>query len=434
MRSVALLAVAAAAGASTNTQAQPTPEPPANYDEAKVPPYQVPSALVGLDGKVITTALDWETKRRREIRELFQREIYGRTPTTPPPAVRYEMRNVDSNALGGKAIRKQIRVRFTKTDSGPYMDLLIYQPKKPRGRVPAFLGLNFRGNASVHSDPGVFLTEHWVPNDKELGITDHKMSEKSRGADSDRWQVEKIVAAGYALVTAYYGDLEPDHPQGADAGVRSLFPRPAPGTARTDEWGAVGAWAWGLSQALDYLKTDKSIAFQQVAVMGHSRLGKAALWAGAQDHRFALVVSNESGCLGAALSKRIYGETVGRITRVFPYWFAGNVSRYAENETKLPVDQNLLIALQAPRPVYVASAVEDTWADPRGEFLSAQLASPVWALFHLKGLAVNEMPATDQPSRDGHVGYHMRSGNHSVTAYDWDQYLAFADHHFRPKK
>lgn len=433
-----------AAAAVAAPAAKPTPAPAQaeaeviNYDEAKVPAYVLPETLACADGTKVTTSEQWKTVRRPEVLKLFREQVYGFSPGRPRGESFQEV-SVDANALGGKAVRKQISIRLTGDMSGPRIDVLIYLPAKAGKAVPAFLGLNFLGNAAVHPDPGILLNTTWFVNDRNRLYLNNRPTEKTRGIDQAHWQVEQVLARGYAFVTAYYGDIEPDHAEGWREGVRSVFPagpsdeavpsvRPIE-TFAPNAWGAIGAWAWGLSRIMDYLETDPGIDARQVALMGHSRLGKTALWAGAQDERFAVVISNNSGEGGAAIARRKFGESTAHLNRAFPPWFNGNFKQYSGHEEQLPVDQHELIALIAPRPVYVASAEKDQWADPNGEFLAAKAAGPVYALFGRKGVGVDIQPPIDKPEGD-FVGYHIRTGEHEVNVFDWTQYLRFADRHF----
>jgi len=398
--------------------------PAANYDEAKVPKYELPDPLTMRDGTKVKSASDWIEKRRPEMLELFREHVYGRSPERPS-GLKFKVIQNDATALGGRAIRREVLITFARKEATPEATLLVYLPRNTNGPVPAFLTINFDGNHTIHPDPGISITRSWVRNIKDWGIKNNRADTRSRGAKRSRWAVEKTLTRGYALATIYYGDIDPDYDDGFSNGVHRLYPKPKP-----DEWGSISTWAWGLSRCLDYLETDRDINASKVAVMGHSRLGKTALWTGAQDDRFALVISNNSGCGGASLSRREFGETVRRINTSFPHWFCDNFTKYNDRVNDLPVDQHMLIALSAPRPVYIASATGDRWADPKGEFLSGHHAGPVYELFGLKGVGITRQPAADHPVGH-HIGYHLRTGKHDVTDYDWEQYLKFADRHLK---
>ena len=364
---------------------------------------------------------EWKKVHRPAIMDFFLTDVYGHYPqkqVTP----RFELLEQSDKALGGKAVRKQVAIHLDGMDT-PIL-LLIYQPAGVKGKVPAFVGMNFKGNHQVNIDPEIIISAN-APTGKDLG------TDAPRGAASSRWPLEEIVGAGYAVATIYRGDVDPDHDDGFKNGIHPLFYRAGQTKPDAEEWGTIGAWAWGLSRVMDYLEQDKSIDHKRVAVVGHSRLGKTSLWAGATDERFAIAISYDSGCGGAALSVRKVGETVAKINKSFPHWFCDNYNKYNDNEEALLVDQQGLIALIAPRPVYVASATEDTWADPEGEFLSALYASPVYELYGKKGLAVSSMPKPEQPSIEGYVGYHIRTGKHDITLYDWQQYIKFANKYFK---
>ena len=390
-----------------------------NYDESKVPAYQLPEILRFEDGTAVRTPEQWRV-RRAEIARLFEDQVYGAAPGAPE-GMNFTVVE-EGLALGGLGRRRQVRIGFSDGSDGPGMALLLYLPADADGPVPVFAGLNFGGNHTVHSDPEIRMATGWVRDGD--GVVDNTATPATRGRSARRWQVERILERGYGLATAYCGDLDPDFDDGFANGVHVLDPPRDAG-----DWGSIAAWAWGLSRILDYLEAAPEADGGRVAVMGHSRLGKTALWAGARDERFGMVISNNSGCGGAALSRRRFGETVERINTRFPHWFADNFNRYNSREDDLPVDQHMLLALVAPRPLYVASAEDDAWADPKGEFLSALHAGEAYQLLGERGLGTSEQPAVDEPVMET-VGYHVRSGGHDVTAYDWDRYLDFADRHF----
>ena len=394
-------------------------EPPdTNYDESKVPAYTLPDPLVMADGAAVEDAQSWTTARRPEILELFRSQVYGRAPK-PPTDAWYDVVSSDADALGGKATRRNVRIHLGREEDAPVLDLLLYLPNKRTGPVPVFMGLNFSGNHTIHADPD-------IPPSRHAGIS----REQDRGRKANRWAIEEIIDRGYGIASMHCADIDPDFDDGFNNGVHALTPPANDETRAPDAWATIAGWAWGLSRGLDYLETDPAVDATRVAVLGHSRLGKTALWAGANDPRFGMVISNNSGCGGAALFRRRYGEKINHINTARPHWFCENFKQYNERESECPIDQHMLIALVAPRPVYVASAVKDRWADPKGEFLAARHADPVYRLLGTDGIASTNLPALDAPIT-GSIGYHIRSGGHDVTDYDWARYLDFADRHFK---
>lgn len=394
-----------------------------NYDESKVPQYTLPDPLIFNNGSGVTSREDWN-KRRAEIYRLFESEVYGICPEWKGKMISSEISS-DPHALNDLAIRREVKIELINGSRKLGFTLLIYLPHSSKP-VPVFLGYNFGGNHTVTDEPGISVTTSWVRNDSSEGVTRNRATEAGRGRAASQWQVRELISRGYGLVTLYYGDIDPDFDDGFHNGVHGLY------DIRRDSssWGSIAAWAWGLSRVMDWIEKTPSIDPGRVIVFGHSRLGKTALWAGASDKRFAMAISNDSGCGGAALSKRLFGETVGSINSAFPHWFCTNFRKYDGKEGKLPVDQHELIALIAPRPVYVASAEDDKWADPRGEFLSCLFASPVYHFLGYKGFPASEMPEVNTPVM-GDIGYHIRTGGHDVKLFDWQQYLNFADLHLK---
>jgi hypothetical protein len=372
-------------------------QPTFNYDEARVGTYTLPDPLAGQGGAVRTR--DAWPQRRLEIRELFREHVYGRSPGQPE-RLRFDVIEENPRALSGAATLKRVAIISMKDDREHRFDLTLFLPNRRRDPAPLFLLLNNR--PASNTDP-------------------------SRQEKSGFWPAEDLIARGYGIAALQVGELAPDDKDRFRDGVIRLFEGTVSGPRPQNAWGALAAWAWGASRAMDYFATDPRIDAAHVAIVGHSRGGKAALWAGAEDERFAMVVSNESGEGGAALSRRRFGETLARITESFPHWFAQNYASYAARVDALPVDQHMLVALAAPRAVYVASADEDLWSDPRGEFLSLAHASPVFALWGDPAIRPDQMPALEQPLVVGRRAYHVRRGTHNLLPYDWARFADFAD-------
>ncbi len=398
-----------------------------NYDEANVPSFELPDPLIVHEtSNRIKTTEDWESNQRNIWLKVMEDEMFGRFPGEAL-SVTFIV-NSSQPVFGNTAIRKEVTINVKNSSQEKDISLLLYIPKSNEA-VPVFLGLNFYGNHTIINDPKVRIHRSWVQNNDEFGIANNRASEKNRGVRNQRWPVSYLLEQGYGIATIYYGEIDPDFDDNFENGIHELLDEQTDKTKLS----SLSAWAWGLSQAMTYLQQDPDVSSDQVAVIGHSRLGKAALWAGAIDPRFSMVISNDSGCGGAALSRRRFGETVNRINHSFPHWFCDAFNQYNNQEDNLPFDQHTLLSLIAPRPLYVASAEEDQWADPKGEFLSARFASEVYDLYRLPSLSNDEMPEVNNPIINSQVAYHVRSGGHDITLYDWEQYVKFADHHFRKK-
>lgn len=393
-----------------------------NYDESKIPNYVLPELLKSNDGTPITSVEQWEKIRKPELMEYFSSLEYGRTPTDKID-VSYETLAENPKAFDGKATTKQVLFKFTNGKKVVEALLLLVTPNQVKGKVPVIVSYNFRGNHSTTTDTTILYSPAFL----SMRDINHPMSK--RGNQVSRWCYDKIIDRGYAVATMWYQDIYPDKVGLEDKSVASLFPGYEANANSSDKWQAIGVWSWGSSRIVDYLETQDRIDKDKIAVTGHSRQGKSALWTGAQDPRFKVVISNDSGCGGAALFKRVYGENIAKITELFPHWFCPAFSEYAHREADLPFDQHQLMALIAPRHVYVASAAEDLWADPKGEFLSVYHAAPVYKLYGMEGFESDKFPEIHEPVMTA-TGYHVRAGDHDVKDYDWERYMDFCDKWF----
>jgi len=375
--------------------------PGINYDEAKVPAYELPDLLKTSRGTRVTSSAMWVSERRGELLELFRGEVYGRRPETKY-SVSFQQVSEVTDAFEGAATGRDMVAKVTIGQRSFEFPFVVFIPNKSSGKAPAVVHLNNRYALPVKA----VLDKH-----------------------DPFWPVRTLIQRGYATASFHTSHVDPDKKDGYSSGIRSFFVDGKP--PAEDAWGALSSWGWGASRVLDYLATVAAIDAKRVAVSGHSRGGKASLWAASEDTRFAVAYGNDSGCMGAAISRRQYGETVASIAAAFPYWFCRNLPKYAGKENELPVDQHELIALIAPRGVYVASADEDLWADPKGEYGSLLAARPVFDLFGKKVITVAEMPALGQARRVGQTGYHIRTGGHGLEDRDWGFFLDFADTHLK---
>ncbi|HZH73270.1 MAG TPA: acetylxylan esterase [Mariniphaga sp.] len=374
-----------------------------NYDETKVGTYTLPDVLVTEAGKKVTTTQEWEQTRRPEILKLFENHVYGQVPKDFDN-IKFKVTNKDKKAMGGKATLKEVAITISRNKNSVTMNLLMFTPNKIKKPVPVFLVINHRGIRTMD-----------VTRQNKDGF----------------WPAEEVIEAGYAIAGFDVIDVSPDNKEKYVHGILDqLYPEHL---EMDNGMRGLGAWGWGASRAIDYFEKDRSIDASKVISVGHSRGGKSSLWFGAQDERVAIAISNESGNSGAALSRRNFGETVERITTSFPYWFSPNYQQYGGNEHKLPVDQHMLIALMAPRAVYVASAAEDLWADPKGQYLALKEALPVFELYGFNENLPESMPEVNQQVIGSHTGFHNREGKHNMIPYDWQLFIQFANKYFESK-
>lgn len=399
---------------------------PVNYDEALVGTYTLPDPLVLLNGQRVRDAKTWRQKRRPEIVRLAEENQYGRSPGRPA-GMSFDVFDKGTPALNGTAIRRQVTIWFSKDKSGPKMDLLVYLPAGARKPVPLLLNLSFSANSAVVDDAGIKPGEMWG--------RDRKKVPAGKGMGFGRLNVAPLLAQGIGVATVYYGDIDPDFPGGVPYGVRSLYLKPGQTEPAPEEWGSIAAWAWGLSRALDYLETDKGVDAKRVAILGVSRLGKTVVWAGALDTRFAMVIASCSGEGGAALSRRHYGETIAHLTAPsrYHYQFCANYQKYGDRVDQFSLDAHMLLALIAPRPVLLQTGDKDAWSDPKGEFLAAVAAEPVYRLLGRRGLGTDQIPAAGQPILHD-IGYYMHAGGHGTLPADWEVFLKFMQMHLKPGK
>jgi hypothetical protein len=384
----------------------------------------LPDPLVMLNGQRVESPEQWRNERRPELKRLFEYYMYGAAPA-PPDNVKGTVRRVDRKALHGQATLKEISVSFGPAGT-PTIELLLVTPNKHQGPGPLFVGMNFCGNHTLIDDGQVALPKYWM-RDRCPGCVDNRATDAGRGTQLDTWNLAGSIDRGYGVATFYYGDVDPDKDDFSD-GVHPHYYRPGQTKPGPHEWGAIAAWAWGISRAVDYLATDPDVDAKRIAVVGHSRLGKTALLAAAMDERIAMAIPLQAGCGGTAPSRGTVGESVERINTSFPHWFNDTFPKFNEQVDRLPLDQHSLVALVAPRPVLFSNAVEDTWANPDGQFEVLRAADPVYRFLGVEGLAASTPPEVNHLV-NSRLGYFIRPGKHSMTRVDWEAFWDFADQH-----
>jgi hypothetical protein len=392
-------------------------------EPAKLPAQpDLPDPLVMMNGDRVKTKDDWTSKRRPELKTLFQHYMYGYMPETTPRVIAAIERE-DKKYFDGKATKKEVTITFGPPDM-PKIHLLLVIPNDRKKPAPVFVGMNFNGNYTTVKDPTIPLPNVWVPNSTK-DIKDNRAAEAARGFQTDTWNFEEVIGRGYAVATFYCGDIDPDRADKRE-GIQPFFLKKGEAKPDPNAWATIAAWAWGIMRAVDYLVTDDDLDKSRIIVVGHSRLGKTALLAGAFDERIAVVIPHQAGCGGTAPSRGKVGESVKRINTSFPHWFNANFKEFNDQVEKLPIDQNCLIALCAPRPVLLTNAVEDSWANPDGQFQVLQAADPVYRFLGVEGLEAKKMPDTEKLI-SSRLGYYIRPGKHSMGREDWKVWLEFVD-------
>jgi len=378
------------------------------YSEKQVPFYELPDPLVTIEGKRITTKEEWLFERRPQIMGMFASIIYGRIPEPETSLeVNYRMLSEDKEFFDGRCTRKHILATFSNERGSVQMHMALFIPNEAKGPVPVLLRLGFAEADGENIELNNIQAYGKLGNGTPLiDFLDH----------------------GFGVACIKGGEVIPDE-VGFARSVQKLHYKGNQTMPRADEWGVITGISWQLSKAMDYLETEKSVDKTKIAILGFSKLGKSTLWAGALDTRFAMVLLQNSGAGGAALWRRRFGETLKYITQ-FPYWLCDNAKKYIGREEDLPVDQHMLIACIAPRPIYITSGINDLWADNMGEYVSAHSATPVYELFGLKGQNTEKRPKINEPANNRALSYRIRSGAHGYESTDWVEYINFMDYYF----